>query len=93
MPEKQKKLSSFINNKNEINYEELLRTTDSIIKGTYSFDRLSLAEEQGRTKGGRENVEASIILEANRRTNPSRYEGKSKEEIISYQEAPAKYAK
>jgi hypothetical protein len=86
MPEEQKKLSSFINNKNEINYEELSRTTDSIIKGTYSFDRLSLAEEQGHTKGGRENVEAFIILASDRRTNPSSYKGKPKEEIISRQE-------
>ncbi|MDR3366030.1 MAG: hypothetical protein LBO71_03565, partial [Prevotellaceae bacterium] len=60
--EKPLSLRNVINQKGEINYGELKRTADEIEAGRASLNRLSLAEERGRAKGGRRNVEASIIL-------------------------------
>jgi hypothetical protein len=51
-----------MNNEGGINYVEFERTADAIEQGVAYIDRLSLAEERGRTKGGRKNVEASILL-------------------------------
>ncbi|MDR0603812.1 MAG: hypothetical protein LBG80_05860 [Bacteroidales bacterium] len=51
-----------MNEQGEIDYEELKRTTDEVESGRITLNRLSLAEEQGRRKGGRRNVEASIVL-------------------------------
>jgi hypothetical protein len=51
-----------MNNDGGINYVELERTADAIERGIAYIDRLLLAEEQGRTKGGRRNVEASVLL-------------------------------
>jgi hypothetical protein len=45
-----------------LNYDELGKTSEAIEEGRASLNRLSLEEEQGRTKGGRRNVEASVVL-------------------------------
>jgi hypothetical protein len=55
-------LRGILNEKGEINYEQLRQTTDAIEEGAAHLNRLSLAEERGRTKGGRRNVEASLVL-------------------------------
>jgi len=47
----------------------LNETTAGILGGIANLNRLSLEEEQGRRKGGKRNVEASIILSADARTN------------------------
>jgi hypothetical protein len=54
-------------NDNKINYETLRRKTDAIFSGTFYIDCLSFREEQGRIKGGRRNVEATLILGAGER--------------------------
>jgi hypothetical protein len=54
--------AEIINNEGVINYDELERTADAIERGIAYIDRLSLAEERGRTKGNRRNVEASVLL-------------------------------
>jgi hypothetical protein len=56
---------SIINEKGEVNYEELGRTTTAVEEGGADINRLSLGEEQGRREGGRRNVEASLLLGAN----------------------------
>ncbi|MDR2410173.1 MAG: hypothetical protein LBE13_18975, partial [Bacteroidales bacterium] len=62
-------VENIFNEKGEINYEELKRTTDAIEEITSNLNRLSLAEEQGRRQGGRRNVEASVLLTADERAN------------------------
>ncbi|MDR1879233.1 MAG: hypothetical protein LBQ64_06695 [Bacteroidales bacterium] len=54
--------NNIINEKGEIDYGSLRKTADAIERGTACLNRLSLAEERGRTKGNRRNVEASLIL-------------------------------
>lgn len=71
---------------NRKNYEQVGEIADSILSGEAHFNRLSLAEEQGRARGGRTNVEASIILGADRQANPGRYTDQSRQEIIARQE-------
>lgn len=66
--------SSFINlnmidENGKINFEQLRQTADKILNGTARINILSLEEEKGRARGGRENVEASILLAANERPN------------------------
>lgn len=64
-----------LNENNTINYEELEKATDDIIKGTSYINSLSLAEEQGRTIGGRRNVEASLITSAIQGTDTKKQTG------------------
>jgi hypothetical protein len=52
----------FANDNKGTYYEQLKQRADKILSGISHLDRLSRAEEQGRTKGGRRNVEASILL-------------------------------
>ncbi len=54
-------------NNNKINYETLRTTADAVFSGTLYIDSLSFREEQGRIKGGRRNVEATLILGASER--------------------------
>lgn len=49
---------------NEINYEQLQQQATLILKGTHYLNSLSLAEAQGSIKGGRRNVEASLLTGA-----------------------------
>lgn len=54
----------------KFDYDENIRkNTERILKGFACLDRLSLAEEAGRNKGGARNVEASLLLSANERAN------------------------
>jgi hypothetical protein len=71
----------------DTNYENLRRVADAIENGDVRIDRLSLEEEQGRTKGGRRNVEASVILAGDRSANRGRAESDTRQEIIDRQEA------
>lgn len=56
-----------INEKGEINNEQLKKSADSIEAGTAVFERFSPQEQRGFAEGGRANVEASILLAANER--------------------------
>lgn len=49
-------------NKTETDYEQIRRTADDIINGSKYIERLSPEEEQGRIKGGRINVESTLLL-------------------------------
>jgi hypothetical protein len=80
------KFSIIVNNKGDVNYAELTKKANKILNGTYIINKISLAEEQGRRKGGRTNVEASLILNGDKKTNSRRYENKPKQEIIFIQE-------
>jgi hypothetical protein len=51
-----------INNKGVINYDELDRQAERTISGGIGINALSLGEEQGRIRGGRTNVEATLLL-------------------------------
>jgi len=77
---------NIINEKGKIDYEQLKKTADAIESGFARVNRLSLAEEQGRTKGGRRNVEASLILASDRRANRGRQESNERQELINRQE-------
>ena len=61
--------TDIIDKQGNINYEKLRQISDDIMAGRKFLNRLSLAEEQGRTKGGRGNVEASILLSRIDRSN------------------------
>ncbi|NLO70454.1 MAG: hypothetical protein GX102_05840 [Porphyromonadaceae bacterium] len=52
-----------------INYEELNRQTEEILNGNAYIDFLSLEEESGRKKGGKRNVEATLLLRTDDGTN------------------------
>lgn len=54
----------------------------SIIEGEKNFDRLSLAEEQGRIAGGERNVEASIIAGEEEGTGSNAEQSKRQEQSI-----------
>jgi hypothetical protein len=78
--------NNIINEKGKIDYESLRKTADAIENGRAYLNRLSLAEEQGRRKGGRTNVEISLVLAGDRRTNRGRKESSTRQEIIDRQE-------
>lgn len=67
---------------NKINYEKLRTTTDAIFSGTCYINTLSYREEQGRIKGGRRNVEASLLLGANERTGTAKQGNAEEQEKI-----------
>ncbi|GAB3021974.1 hypothetical protein GCM10027051_29100 [Niabella terrae] len=67
------------------NYEGLTNQAEAVLRRTAHINRLSLGEEQGRTSGGRANIEASLLFGTMERTNPStsRAENlKSQEKIL-----------
>jgi len=74
---------------NNINDEELKKQSEAIRRGTAYIDRLSLAEEFGRTAGTRTNVEASLLSRADERANSQepRNVKKQKQEAILEQYA------
>jgi hypothetical protein len=78
---------SIINDKGAIDYEQLKRTADAVEAGYSRINRLSLAEEKGRAKGGRKNVETSLILAADRRANRGRQESDERQKLIARQES------
>ncbi len=69
-------------NNNKTNYEALRTTTDAIFTGTCYIDFLSFAEEQGRTKGVRRNVEATLILGAGESTGTAEQRSIEEQEKI-----------
>ncbi|MBL7737488.1 MAG: hypothetical protein JNL51_18660 [Chitinophagaceae bacterium] len=71
-----------LHEKGVLNYEELERQADAIENGTATIDRLSLAEEEGRTRGGRTNVEASLIIAASEEANRGRQESELRSKKI-----------
>lgn len=56
---------------NKMNYETLNEQTNKILKGAAYINRLLVEEERGRIAGGKRNVEASLIVAANERANPT----------------------
>lgn len=58
------KILPLINEKGEINYEELTRQARPIIGGNSVFNRFSPQEQRGFAEGGANNVEASLLLAA-----------------------------
>jgi hypothetical protein len=60
-----------INEKGEVDYDKLRRAADAIENGRATLDRLLVEAERGRKEGGRRNVEASLILAGEERTNRS----------------------
>lgn len=80
--------------KNEINYKNLEDVARRIESGEITIRRLGESEEQGRIIGGRTNVEASLLLAADRRAVGEKFEKKEKHEIATEQEKLlTKYAK
>ncbi|GHT66155.1 hypothetical protein AGMMS50239_27180 [Bacteroidia bacterium] len=73
-----------INEKGEINYDELNRQRDTIEGGAVRINALSLGEEQGRITGGRRNVEASLLLRGDVGADGSKqsYSRERQEEIL-----------
>lgn len=69
-----------------INSERLSKATDAVLKGIARINTLSLREEQGRSKGGRRNVETSLLLTASERASRSRQENNNRQEVINRQE-------
>lgn len=56
--------NSILDKEGSIDYKNLNIISNEIIKGTKRINALNKEEEQGRVKGGRKNVEASIICKA-----------------------------
>jgi hypothetical protein len=71
-----------------IDYDELERTARAVEEGRAVLDRFSLAEEVGRIRGGRRNVEASLLAGRNysrAREIEQRSTGEQKE-VLRYEE-------
>jgi hypothetical protein len=81
-----KNVLNLLNDKNEINYGELTKQTDRILNRTSYIDRLSLEEEQGRRRGGRTAVEATLLIRADTQAGRGRQEDNIRSEVISNQE-------
>jgi hypothetical protein len=62
-------LETLYNNDGEIDYEQVRNIASRIISGESKIFRLNEREEQGRIRGGRRNVEASIISGADAGTH------------------------
>jgi len=54
--------NNVVNKNGDINYDELNKQTNSLLRRTSRINFLSPAEELGRNSGGRRNVEASLLL-------------------------------
>ncbi|HRE53101.1 MAG TPA: hypothetical protein PK339_16910, partial [Flavitalea sp.] len=76
------------------NYEKIQDVARRITEGNGQITRLDRKEEQGRIRGGRINVEATLLLGADKSANPKKYAGKEDYEISEIQEKLLKaYAK
>jgi len=69
---------------NKPDYEHIRKTADEIIRGSKHIERLSPKEEQGRIKGGRVNVEATLLLRGTEVTSSEDGEGVA--ELVTAQE-------
>ncbi|MFA6728994.1 MAG: hypothetical protein WCS17_12395, partial [Prevotella sp.] len=75
-------LSLDVINKGEIDYDKLKEISGRIESGGSTITRLNSAEEQGRIKGGRRAIEASILTGATRRTDRRGLPPSESEEVI-----------
>jgi hypothetical protein len=64
-----------VDNKGNINYEQLNNDTRRIERGEQTIEQLDPEAESGRTTGGTRNVEASLILAANERSSETTQSG------------------
>jgi hypothetical protein len=62
-------LKILYNKDGEFDYEQVKEVAGRIGSGQLKITRLNSREEQGRIAGGRRNVEASVIIGADARTN------------------------
>jgi hypothetical protein len=69
-----------------IDYDRITKITDDVITGKATIARLDRQEERGRCKGGRTNVEASLVLGRNRQANREKYAALSDSDIAQIQE-------
>ena len=75
-----------------INPNRVTQHATEIENGRSRIDRLSLDEEQGRTRGGRRNVEASIITGASERTSsPAESAAKQITDVTDYSKRTGKW--
>jgi hypothetical protein len=79
-------LNIFVENGKKIDYRQLENITDAILNGQARLDSLFLGEETGRTKGGRRNVEASVLLATDQCTNKSIYREQKSYRLAERQE-------
>jgi len=78
----------------EIDYEQLKEITGRITSGNATITRLNKEEEQGRSRGGRTAVEATILLAADERANSQAFSEQESWQIAEHQEKVLKeYAK
>lgn len=77
---------NIIDEQGNINYGEVEEISDGIEQGGQTVGELSVQEEKGRVKGGRTNVEASVVLRGDRQANQAQYSGEP-ETIAERQEA------
>ena len=78
----------------EIDYEQLKEITGRITSGNATITRLNRQEEQGRSRGGRTAVEATILLAADERANSQAFSEQESWQIAEHQEKVLKeYAK
>lgn len=69
MTQSQNFLENLYNKDGELTHEQVKEIARRIGNGEFEITRLNPREEQGRIAGGQRNVEASIIIGAEARTN------------------------
>jgi hypothetical protein len=71
---------------NNITYEQFKKTAEAVLSGSAYINSLSLEEEQGRRKGGRRNVEASLLTGGSKGTNSEeiRHEREKQERLLKW---------
>lgn len=74
------------NDKGKVNYGELTRQAERILNGTARLNTLSLAEEQGRRRGGRTAIEVSILIGASESASRKGQDSELRSEVIARQE-------
>jgi adenine/guanine phosphoribosyltransferase-like PRPP-binding protein len=78
-------LEFLYNERGEIDYERVKTVSSRILSGEIQIVRLNEAEEEGRIRGGRRNVEASLLIGANEsadRGSPAREKRAREEQIL-----------
>lgn len=67
----------------EINFDSLNLLTDKVFDRSIKISSLSETEEQGRIKGGRKNVEASLLIAANNIQNVKQENAEFQENLLT----------
>jgi UDP-2,3-diacylglucosamine hydrolase len=70
----------------EIDYEQLKEITGRITSGNATIKRLDKEEEQGRSRGGKRAIEATILLAADERANRKAFSEQESWQIAEHQE-------